>query len=89
MNLNRKPLDRVIIPEEEKPFAPFAVVQHDIQFTKDPPWPRVYHKNMSYEDKKNFYGNEVADASEGNVYELDFLPLNAQQEDYLEGEQRN
>lgn len=56
----------------------------DKEYPHEKEWPRRYHKYLNNRDKANIYGNEVADAANGNAVRLTVLPLNAQQEDFLD-----
>lgn len=66
---------------------PIVKLEHDVEYKRRPDWPRVYHKYLVDRDKQNIYGTDVADQSESNVAEIDVLPLNAQQEDFLDIEE--
>lgn len=56
----------------------------DKDYTHGTDWPRLYHKYLNKRDKANIYGSDVADAADANTIGLTVLPLNAQQEDFLD-----
>lgn len=70
--------------EEPKPLTkPILNIGHDKEYKLGREWPRRYHKYLNKRDKANIYGNDVADQANSNAIELEVLPLNAQQEDFL------
>lgn len=78
-----------LTPEEDPyEFKPKIQKGNDIIYRKDRVWPRVYHKHLTSQTRNVIYGEEEADALFGNVDNFGFKPLNANQIDFLRGEQR-
>ena len=71
--------------EQPKPLKkPICNIGHDKEYKLSKEWPRRYHKYLNNRDKQNIYGTDIADQSNANIVGLEVLPLNTQQQEFVD-----
>ena len=78
------------LTQKEEPYVykPEAHKGTNKQYTRPVNYPRVYHKYLNTQTRAHIYGEEESDSLFSNVKDFEFEELNANQIDFLIGEQR-